>query len=195
MSPLRKFVIIPLGVLLLLVLALYFVFVTPYKKSPPAILGSVQEFSLTDSESQTFTDKNLAKKVWVADFMFTSCGAVCPLMTAKMQNLYRSYEREEGVNFVSITVDPDVDTPEKLAQYAKKYSINTQKWHFLTGPYEKIRELAVNSFKVGKVDEAIFHSEKFILVDQNMKIRGYYDFNDAEQMKNLFHDIALVAQE
>lgn len=195
MTSFQKFIIIPLGIAVILAAALYFVFVSPYRAQPPAVLGEIQNFSLTDSNNTTFTQANLQNKVWVADFIFTSCAGVCPIMTGKMQNLYRSYEREDGVAFVSISVDPEVDTPEKLTEYAKRFSADVNKWHFLTGSYDAIHELAVKSFKVGKVDEPIFHSEKFILVDRNMKIRGYYDSEDQGELKKLFHDIALVANE
>ncbi len=191
----QKFIILPLGVALGLLIALYLVFVRPYSAVPPAVLGHVQAFALTDSNNQPFTQNELQNKVWVADFIFTSCAGICPIMSGKMQNLYRSYEREAGVEFVSISVDPDTDTPEKLNDYAKRFSANTNKWHFLTGPYEKILDLAVNSFKVGKVDEPIFHSDRFILVDKKMQIRGYYAFDDKAAMKKLFHEIALVEKE
>ena len=195
MSSMKKFIILPLGVALVLLMALYMVFVRPYTATPPLVMGQIQNFELTDSNNQPFTQNQLQGQVWVADFIFTSCAGVCPIMSGKMQNLYRSYEREEGVKFVSISVDPETDTPEKLTEYAKRFSADVNKWHFLTGPYEKIHELAVNSFKVGKVDEPIFHSDRFILVDKKMQIRGYYAFDDKADMKKLFHEIALVAKE
>lgn len=195
MSKLKKFVILPLGLALIVVVVSYFVFIKPYQTPPPPVMGKVLDFELIDSNNSAFQKKSLDNKVWVADFIFTSCGGVCPRMSAKMAEVYRSYDMETDVHFVSISVDPDTDTPERLQEYAKRYNAKSDQWHFLTGKYDDIRDIAVNSFKVGKIDEPIFHSQRFILVDQNSNIRGYYEYNDKESMKKLFHDIALVLQE
>lgn len=195
MSSLRKFIVIPLGVAVVLMGTIYFVFVSPYEGDPPPVVGKVQAFELINTDNKKFSQAELNKKVWVADFIFTSCGGVCPRMSAKMAELYRSYEMSPDVNFVSISVDPDVDTPERLKEYASRYKADTQKWHFLTGKYDDIRDIAIKSFKVGQPDEPIFHSQRFILVDQNHQIRGYYDYSSKEDMAKLFQDIALVLKE
>jgi len=169
-----------------------------YLKSPKThlpVYGKVHNFSLTDSTGKVFRLANLDKKVWVAEFFFTTCSGICPLMNKNMAELYRSYKLEDGVEFVSISVNPDNDTPERLAQYAKRYDADTAKWHFLTGERGKIKALALNSFRLGSIEDPVFHSSSLVLVDQHDKIRGYYDGTTKEGTKELFKDIARILHE
>lgn len=159
------------------------------------VLGQVQPFSLLDSSDKKFGSKELTGKIWVANFFFTSCGDICPRMTKNMAALNRSFELVKGISFVSFSVNPETDSPQILTQYAKKYTANTNRWHFLTGSREKITEIAVKSFKVGSIDEPIFHSAYFSLVDRNGLIRGYYQGTEQEAVNKLFHDTALLLKE
>lgn len=159
---------------------------------PLPILGQVSHFSLYDEEGKPFTRENLQGKIWVANFFFTTCAGICPMMSAHMASLNRSFELEKDVHLVSFTVNPEQDSPQVLSEYAKKFKANTQKWHFLTGSREALTEIAVQSFKLGDIKEPIFHSSYFCLVDQEGRIRGYYEGMKKEGVNRLFKDASML---
>lgn len=152
--------------------------------------GRVPAFSLIDQDGRTVTDKDLRGTPWIANFIFTRCPSACPMLTAKFKALQERIGTSKQVRFVSISVDPDHDTPEVLAAYARKYGADTQRWSFLTGPLAQIEETVVAGFKIhiGKpkpnasdptlID--IMHGEHFVLVDAEGTIRGYYRAEAAE---------------
>lgn len=159
------------------------------------LLGKVSDFKLFDTEGKEFRLRNLEGKVWVVDFIFTTCGSICPLMTKNMAALHRSYQLVNDAAFVSISVNPEYDTPHVLAKFAEGFSADTDHWHFLTGPREEITQLTLKNFKVGSVEEPIFHSPHFILVDRHANIRGYYDGTETGEIEKLFKDIARLLKE
>ncbi|MED4271204.1 SCO family protein [Geobacillus stearothermophilus] len=150
------------------------------KTIPDAKNWPVEDFTFVDQSGQPFGLRDLKGKVWVADFIFTNCETVCPPMTAHMAKLKEKAE-EKGldVEFVSFSVDPEVDTPEKLAAYAKQFTNDLANWHFLTGyrPTE-ISELAQKSFKtmVQKPanDDQVVHGTSFYLVGPDGKVVQTY---------------------
>ena len=159
------------------------------------VLGQVLDFRLYDTEGKEFGLTQLKGKVWVADFIFTTCGGICPLMSQNMAAIYRALEPQNDIQFVSISVNPTYDSPDVLKDYAKRYQADTNKWHFLTGSAEAIRDLAANGFKIGSVDEPAFHSGYFVLVDQKSQIRGYYDGTKQERLQKLREDMAILLKE
>ncbi|MBI3118821.1 MAG: SCO family protein [Candidatus Hydrogenedentes bacterium] len=148
------------------------------QREPLPILGQAPKIALTSQEDASFDSALLADKVWIADFFFTSCAGPCPIMSAAISKIQLAFPTEQRLHFVSISVDPETDTPERLRAYGEKYAANFERWHFLTGPIEEISRLAVDGFKVGSVDQPIIHSTRFILVDQQGQIRGYYTGTD-----------------
>ena len=172
-----------------------FLFQRALKVEKLPVYGKVNNFRLLDTQAREFTLKNLRDKVWVADFMFTTCGGICPVMTKNMAALHRSFLPIDSVEMVSISVNPENDSPAVLAGFARKYHANPTKWHFLTGSREEIKQLAVKSFKVGSVDEPIFHSDRFVLVDREGNIRGYYEGTQQKSINTLFKDIAALIKE
>ncbi|MCR4337801.1 MAG: SCO family protein [Candidatus Omnitrophica bacterium] len=163
----------------------------PAPKNLP-VLGEIHDFQLTDQNEKLFSSQQLQGKVWVADLFFTTCGSICPLMNKNMAKLYRSYQLGKNVVFVSISVNPEQDTPAVLQQYARKYQGNQGPWYFLTGSRDEITKMVVNDFKLGTIENPIFHSSKFILVDGQGKIRGYYDGTSEQEITELFKDIAVL---
>ena len=147
----------------------------PSADGPIPELYPVPDFALFDSREEVITLDDYADTVWVANFFFTACAGPCPTMIAHMATLQETFPPGSGVKFASYSVDPETDTPERLAAYAERYKANTVQWHFLTGPMEEINMLAYEGFKLGSVDEPVFHSTKFVLVDQKGVIRGYFD--------------------
>jgi len=164
-------------------------------REPLPILGEIPSFELTDNFSQTFTEENIAGKIWVADLIFTTCAGPCPIMSTEMKLVHETYLENENVRMVTITVNPDYDTPEVLTEYGKRYDADFSKWHFLTGEYENIQNLIANGFKMGDIEEIVFHSTRFALMDPNMKIRGYYIGTESEDVKKLIGDIKRIAKE
>ncbi len=178
-------------VAVILLAAVYFY--KPVKALP--VLGQIADFQLLNSDGKKVSLADLRGKVWVADFIFTTCGGICPTMSGNMAKLHRAYGLVDDVRLVSISVNPDNDTPEKLKLYAQRFKADTGRWFFLTGPREDIQKLAVESFKLGKMDEPVFHSAYFTLVDRQGRIRGYYDSQDQKNLTPLPNDIARLLKE
>ena len=152
----------------------------------PVVLGTLPAFTFTDQASRPYGTRELEGKVWVADFIFTACQEACPLLSQRMQELARR-TKHLGPDFhlVSISVDPERDTPARLAEYAARYGANPVRWSFLTGPAAAIEDAVTGGFKVGMGREAvkgdggatfweIFHGENLVLVDRRLRIRGYF---------------------
>jgi protein SCO1/2 len=144
-----------------------------------ADFGPVADFHLTDKEGRPFGLENLRGKIWVLDFVFTSCSGPCPVMTQGMRNVFQGLQAEPDVEFVTVTVDPETDTPDVLDHFAKASGADNPRWHWLTGDKAAIRELAVNSFfsPVGDKVEGnqIVHSTRFFVVDRNARLRMVHD--------------------
>jgi protein SCO1/2 len=166
--------------------------------APPPTLGTLPDFALTDQTGHPFGTRELRGKVWVANFIFTSCAGSCPLLSQKMAEVARR-GRHLGPDFhlVSLTVDPERDTPELLAAYAARYGANPHKWSFLTGPMTTIQGAVVDGFKVGMGKEKvgdfweIFHGENLVLVDRQLRIRGYFSAT-AEGLDRLMEALGAV---
>jgi protein SCO1/2 len=154
--------------------------------------GKVPDFSMTDSEGRAFQSDLLADKVWVADFIYTNCPAECPMMSSKMHSVLKQVRGEEDVKLVSISVDPQRDTPPVLSKFARRYGGATDQWIFLTGSPETVHLLAYTTFHVGDVIGKIEHSTKFILVDKHGHIRGYYSSFDREGIPAMLKDLAAI---
>ena len=155
-------------------------------------LGSIPSFEFTDSDGNLISQEELSGKVWVADFIFTTCTMACPVMTGNMNLIHKAFKNNDKVRIVSISVYPEYDTPEILKEYASRYNANTNRWHFLTGPEENVKLVIKNGFKMGDYEDIIFHSEKFALVDQNGNIRGYYNGIKTDDIKTLKKDIRVL---
>ena len=162
------------------------------------VLSEVPEFQLTDQGGSTFDSRQLAGKVWIATFVFTRCTATCPEQSsgfAEMQRRLEDGETTADVHLVSVTVDPEFDTPEVLTSYGQRFAADFQRWHFLTGTREAIWDLSKEGFKLpvetgrDETTSPIVHSQKYILVDRQSRIRGYYDGLSAEERGKLLGDM------
>ena len=128
--------------------------------------------------------------MWVADFIFTNCINPGPAMTQRMRGLQGAFEKDEGVRLVSFSVDPGRDSPEVLFSYARRYGAIKGKWHFATGAKKALKELQFESMKInGDGDNMLNHSTRFVLVDQQGRVRGYYKGLDADDVKRLEKDV------
>ena len=163
---------------------------SPTVLSELAAHQQLPDFSLTDQRGAPFALSDLQDKVWVADFIFTSCGTICPPMTIEMARLQDELAAED-LHFVSFSVDPERDTPEVLFRYADYYGADDNRWSFLTGQKETIYQLAHDSFNLaaGHRGSEILHSTRFVLVDRKQQVRGYYDSRSKVQLQQLRRDI------
>ncbi len=146
---------------------------------PLSSLGTLPTFELVNQDGQPFGSAQLAGKIWIADFIFTTCPGPCPIISTRMSELQRPLEKTD-VHLVSFTVDPEKDTPEVLRTYAEKLHARPQRWDFLTGPRDAIYALARDGFKLSVLDGTEetgvpVHDTRFVLVDRHGVIRGYYD--------------------
>jgi protein SCO1/2 len=159
-------------------------------------LGELPAFSLTDQHGRPFGRDELRGKVWVADFVFTSCSDACPRLTQRMRWLQDRLDPTGRVGLLSISVDPDRDTPQKLRDYGQLYGARDEQWKFLTGAPTEVERTVIKGFKVAmakvpldeKVESPdelraqafdIMHGDRLVLVDQRSHIRGYYVADDA----------------
>jgi len=166
------------------------------------VVATVPDFSLTEASGRTVSRADLSGRPWVADLVFTSCGGICPLMSAEMKRLVEQSASLDGVRFVSISVDPERDTPEALTRYAERYQADRSRWLFLTGDERDIRRLAQEGLKLPVADgdpsrgeDEILHSQRFVLVDAQSRVRGAYDVRDQEAMFQLRADLRRLAEE
>lgn len=173
-------------------------------KSAPPILGSVPVFELIDHQGRTWSNTDLVGAPWIADFIFTRCGLSCPRMTALMAQLGEVLPDQTDVYRVSVSVDPEHDRPEILKSYAEKWGVKEERWLFLTGDREQIRELVIEGFKLGldmeppaelaSPEEPIIHSTRFVLVDRKGSIRGYYNVVEGGELERLIIDLQALLQ-
>lgn len=150
---------------------------------------------MTDSSGRSFRGSELAGKVWVADFIYTNCPAECPMMTSRMHSVEKQVRGQQDVRLVSISVDPDRDTPPVLKSFAHRFGGPTSQWLFLTGSPETIHELAYTTFHVGDVIGKISHSTKFVLVDKRGHLRGYYSTLDEDGIPTMLKDLAALRRQ
>jgi len=150
--------------------------------------GVVPHFALTDSEGHPFDSNELKGKVWIVDFIYTTCPGPCPRMTSQMHKLSEKLKGDNGIRLVSISVDPQHDTPPVLDAYAHRFGGPAPNWVLLTGPLPTIDLLAVNTFHIGTVRNRLVHSTRFMLIDKNGHLRGYYSTFDSEDFQKLQAD-------
>lgn len=160
------------------------------RSTPPLpTYGQVSPFRLTGADGCPFDSAALRGKIWVADFIFTTCNGPCPLMSHRMSRIQDAVAGYPDVRLVSFTVDPEHDTPPVLAEYARRYRAQPGRWYFLTGETPTLNRLARADFKLSSVDGTLTHSTRFVLLDRASRIRGYYTLEDEGASARLLQDI------
>jgi protein SCO1/2 len=154
--------------------------------------GTLPSFELVNQDAQPFGTAQLAGKIWIADFIFTTCPGPCPIISTRMSELQKPLEKTD-IHLVSFTVDPEKDTPEVLRVYAEKLHAQPARWDFLTGPRDAIYALTRDGFKLavsdGSEEEGMpVHSTRVVLVDRRGVIRGYYDALAPDAVTKLLAD-------
>lgn len=160
-------------------------------------LGMAPAFELVDQTGSKFDSARLDGKIWIADFIFTSCPGPCPIISTRMSEVGHAL-RDTDVDLVSFTVDPDKDTPEVLRVYAEKLGAKPQRWQFLTGAKPMLYDLTKNGFKLAVDDSEPgnpIHSTRAVLVDRHQQIRGYYDVLAPDGVTKLIADARHLLRE
>ncbi|PKB16585.1 SCO family protein [Flavobacterium sp. 5] len=155
---------------------------------------TIADFSFTNQNGKTITQKDYEGKVYVADFFFTTCGSICPKMTTNLVDVQKAIKNNPKVKLLSLTVFPETDSVPVLKAYAKKYGVIDAKWNLVTGDKKEIYTMARKSYlavKMGKPEELfdMVHTENFVLVDQKKRVRGFYDGTKKEEIQRLIEDI------
>lgn len=162
--------------------------------TPAEGLGAAPVFILTDQDGATFRSSALAGQVWIADFFFTRCGSICPRLTREMLRVQEALSGESGYRLVSITVDPEHDTPEVLRAYGADHGADPEVWSFLTGDKTYVHDLVRKGFlspvseEGGTPEMPILHTSRFALVGRDGRFHGFYDAFDEEQMEMLIRE-------
>ena len=161
---------------------------------------TIADFSFTNQNGKTITQKDYEGKIYVADFFFTTCATICPKMTTNLSEIQTAFANNPKVKLLSHTVFPETDTVPVLKAYAKEHNVDDSKWNLVTGDKKEIYAMARKSYlavKLGKPEELydMVHTENFVLVDAKKRVRGFYDGTDKEDMKRLIEDITFLSNE
>ncbi len=181
----------------------------PYDVNPRLVDNSIKhvknghkiaDFTLLDQEGKTITQKEYKNKIYVADFFFTRCTTICPIMSTNMKILQDAFIEDADVQFLSMSVTPKMDSVPTLKKYADKKGAIAKKWHITTGDKKHIYALARKSY-MAVLDEGdggeqdFIHTEQFVLIDKKKQIRGFYDGTNSEDIKQIIKDINLLKLE
>lgn len=157
--------------------------------------STVPAFTLTDQSGAKFESlPELKGRVWVADFMFTNCPGPCPRMSHQMKQVQDALAGTDA-RMISLSIDPKRDTPAVLADYARYYSAKPGVWFFLTGEVATLQLLDHDVFKLGDIDGSLDHSTRFVLVDRDMRVRGYYLTEDQDAIPRVIADAKSLLKE
>ena len=159
------------------------------------VIKQVPDFTFYDQEGQLFNKNRLVNKITVLDFMFTSCTGPCPLMTSNMATLYQEFRNVMEVQFVSVTVDPFIDSESKLKEYADFVGVDDDRWQFIRSDIESTMHLKQNGFMLYAGELPQGHAIKFILIDEEGNIRKYFDGTDEASQAVLRKDITSLVKE
>ena len=154
----------------------------------------IADFSLTNQNGKIITQDDYKDKIYVADFFFTTCQTICPIMTKNMHEVQKKIITDNEVMLLSHTVTPEIDTVAQLKRYADEKGVNASKWNLVTGDKKQIYELARKSYLAVKDDGDggpfdMIHTENFMLIDKSRQIRGFYDGTDLKEINRLLEDI------
>jgi protein SCO1/2 len=169
-------------------------------KQGDTLYHKIPDFKFLNQDSLWVSQKDMAGKIYVADFFFTTCPTICPKMKTQLLRIYDKFAEDDRVRILSHTIDPEFDGVRVLKEYAKKLNITSPRWNLLTGKKSDIYRLGEKSYMVTAQEDAnevggFVHSGAFILVDQNRYVRGIYDGTKEEDVNHLIEDIGLLLKE
>lgn len=164
------------------------------------VYHTIPDFAFVNQDSSMVTEDTFKEGIYVADFFFTTCPSICPIMKTQMLRVYEKYMGNEQVKILSHSIDPTHDTVAVLNAYAGRLGVSSDQWHFVTGDKEEIFELAQGSYMVSALEDetvpgGVVHSGAFLLIDSKRRIRGHYDGTKAEEVDRLMQDMDLLLKE
>jgi protein SCO1 len=172
---------------------------TDFAKEKLPVLSTVRPFSFQRQDGQIISEKNIAGKVYIAEYFFTTCKGICPKMNRNMKMIYEELNKEPDFMILSHTVDPETDTVARLKNYADSMGASIQNWWFLTGTKESLYKTARESYLLDNqenssknISDQFIHTQFFALVDRNGQVRGIYDGLKQEEIQQLIIDTRLL---
>lgn len=164
------------------------------------IYHTIAPFQFVDQDSSIITNETFKGKIYIADFFFTSCRTICPIMKTQMLRVYDSLQNDPDVLILSHTIDPEYDTVALLRDFAQRLGVESSKWHFVTGVQDSIYKIAQTSyFATALADDnepdGFIHSGAFLLIDKQQRIRGKYDGTKEEEVNKLIQDVKRLKKE
>ncbi|WP_339893948.1 SCO family protein [uncultured Algibacter sp.] len=213
----KKFAIV-FGVISIIIIAIIYNTLNVYQPLPiyqPAMVSTelvdstiqhqkkyhkIADFSLTNQNGKTITQNNYKNKIFVADFFFTTCQTICPIMTNHMVEIQKEIVNDPDVMLLSHSVTPEIDTVAQLKRYAEEKGVNDKKWNLVTGNKKEIYKLARKSYLAVKDNGDggpfdMVHTENFMLIDKKRQIRGFYDGTNPKDIDRLLEDIRILKEE
>ncbi|MCY4254391.1 MAG: SCO family protein [Flavobacteriaceae bacterium] len=199
-----------------LIISLFFMMLSPEKQLPvyqPKMVEvqlvdsslrhikrfhTISDFQMFNQNNQMITLTDYENKIFIVDFFFTTCPTICPVMTGNMVKLQNQFLDDQQIKFLSFSVTPEIDSVEQLKRYSVEKGVVDDKWNLVTGDRKEIFELARKSFLVVKTTDnplEMVHTENFVLVDPEKRIRGFYDGTDSKNIKRLEKDIKILKRE
>ena len=164
------------------------------------VYHTIAHFEFVNQDSATITNDTFKDKIYVADFFFTSCRTICPIMKTQMLRVYDTIQNKSDVLILSHTIDPEYDTVALLHDFAKRLGVDSKKWHFVTGVKDSIYKIAQTSYFATAMEDktepdGFIHSGAFLLIDKSGRIRGKYDGTKEEEVNRLIGDIERLRTE
>jgi protein SCO1 len=170
------------------------------KEKQDTVYHTIPSFKFINQAGDSVTEKNIENKIFVADFFFTTCPSICPKMMKQMERVNEATKNLEDFLIISHTVNPEHDSVSVLTEYAKQIHADPKKWMLVTGKKKEIYDIGVDGYKLA-VDEdprapgGFLHSELFVIIDKDKRVRGYYDGTDSANVSKLINDINILSAE
>jgi protein SCO1/2 len=201
----RRKLIFYIGFFVLLVIGFYVALtqvIPGYGEVKLPVVNRVQPFSFTNQDGQRVTERHVEGKVYVAEYFFTTCPSICPMLNTNMKKIYDAFKDEPGFMILSHTVDPETDNVARLKWYADSMHVNTRQWIFLTGRKDSLYQTARNSYllddpanNLQNINDQFLHTQFFALVDRNGRVRKIYDGLKKAEIEELKKDIKRLLKE
>jgi len=201
----RRKLIFYIGFFVVLVIGFYVALtqvIPGYGEVKLPVVSRVKPFSFTNQDGQQITERHVEGKVYVAEYFFTTCPSICPMLNTNMKKIYEAFKDEPGFMILSHTVDPETDNVTRLKWYADSMHVNTQRWIFLTGRKDSLYQTARNSYllddpanNLQNINDQFLHTQFFALVDRNGRVRKIYDGLKKAELEDLKKDIKRLLKE